>query len=65
MQDGSRKKNQGLNIATNSFSYRDCLYLSKILNEKYGFKTSPFRTDPMGLALKGPFPRNSVVKAGL
>jgi len=40
MQDGSRQKNQGINIATNSFSFNDCLYLSKILNEKYGLKTS-------------------------
>ncbi len=40
MQDGSRQKNQGITLATNSFSYKDCLYLSKILNEKYGLKTS-------------------------
>ena len=40
MQDGSRQKNQGINIATNNFSYKDCVYLSKILTEKYGLKTS-------------------------
>jgi ubiquinol-cytochrome c reductase cytochrome b subunit len=40
MQDGSRQKNQGITLATNSFSHKDCLYLSNILNEKYGLKTS-------------------------
>lgn len=39
-EDGSRQKNQGISIATNSFSYEDCVYLSKILTEKYGLKTS-------------------------
>jgi len=38
--DGSRQKNQGISIATNSFSYEDCVFLSKILTEKYGLKTS-------------------------
>ena len=40
MQDGSRQKNQGLTIATNSFTYEDCVFLSEILKEKYGLKTS-------------------------
>jgi hypothetical protein len=40
MQDGSRQKNQGITLATNSFTYEDCVFLSKILNEKYGLKTS-------------------------
>jgi len=40
MQDGSRQKNQGITLATNSFSHKDCLYLINILNEKYGLKTS-------------------------
>ena len=40
MQDGSRQKNQGINLATNSFTYEDCVSLSKILNEKYDLKTS-------------------------
>jgi hypothetical protein len=40
MQDGSRQKNQGISLATNSFTYNDCLYLSKILQEKYNLKTS-------------------------
>lgn len=39
-QDGYRQKNQGISLATNSFSYEDCIYLSKILNEKFGLKTS-------------------------
>lgn len=40
MQDGSRQKNQGISLATNSFTYEDCVWLSKILSEKYGLKTS-------------------------
>lgn len=40
MQDGSRQKNQAISLATNSFTYEDCVYLSKIIKEKYGLKTS-------------------------
>jgi hypothetical protein len=40
MQDGSRQIKQGVNLATNSFTHDDCLYLSKILQEKYNLKTS-------------------------
>jgi hypothetical protein len=40
MQDGTRQIKQGVNLATNSFTYDDCLYLSKILQEKYNLKTS-------------------------
>lgn len=40
MQDGSRQQNQGITIATNSFIYKDCVYLSKILQDKYNLKTS-------------------------
>jgi ubiquinol-cytochrome c reductase cytochrome b subunit len=40
MQDGSRQKNQGISLATNSFTYNDCFYLSKILQNKYNLKTS-------------------------
>ena len=36
----SRQKNQGITLATNSFSHKDCLYLSNILSEKYELKTS-------------------------
>ena len=44
MQDGSRQKNQGISLATNSFTYEDCVLLSNILNEKYGLKTSVVKT---------------------
>jgi len=40
MQDGSRQKNKAISLATNSFTYEDCVYLSKIIKEKYGLKTS-------------------------
>jgi len=40
MQDGSRQKNQGIFIATNSFTYEECLLLSRILSKKYHLKTS-------------------------
>jgi len=39
-QDGSFQKGQGINIATNSFTYDECLFLANILNKKYKFKTS-------------------------
>jgi hypothetical protein len=38
------KKNQGISFATNSFTYKDCVLLSKVLNEKYGLKTSVVKT---------------------
>lgn len=40
MQDGSRQKGQGISLATNSFTYADCVFLSKILQDKYNLKTS-------------------------
>lgn len=40
MQDGSRQMGQGICLATNSFTFEDCVYLSKILSVKYGLKTS-------------------------
>jgi len=40
MQDGSKQKGYGIFIATNSFTYEECLFLSKILSEKYKLKTS-------------------------
>jgi len=39
MQDGSRKKGQGVSIATNSFNYEDCIFLSEILTDKFGLRT--------------------------
>jgi len=44
MQDGSRQMNQGICIATNSFTYEDCLFLSNILEKKYKLKTSVVKT---------------------
>ena len=40
MQDGSRQKGQGISLATNSFSKEDCIFLSKILKDKYALNTS-------------------------
>lgn len=40
MEDGHRQMKQGVSIATNCFSYEDCVFLSKILDKKYGLKTS-------------------------
>jgi hypothetical protein len=44
MQDGSSQKNQGIFIATNSFSYEDCKFLATILTNKYNLKTSVIKT---------------------
>jgi hypothetical protein len=38
MQDGSRQKGQGLYLATNSFTYQECLFLASILSKKYLLK---------------------------
>lgn len=35
-----KTKNQGITLASYSFTYEDCVFLSKILHEKYGLKTS-------------------------
>jgi len=40
MQDGSRQKGQGMNLATNSFTYEECDKLAKILTNNFGIKTS-------------------------
>ena len=44
MQEGSHQKEQGINIATNSFSYEDCTFLVRILTNKYNLKTSVIKT---------------------
>ena len=44
MQDGSYQKNQGIFIATNSFSYEDCKFLASILTKNYKLKTSVVKT---------------------
>ena len=38
MQDGSRQQGQGIVFATNSFTKQDCIFLAKILTDKYGLK---------------------------
>lgn len=44
MQDGSRQQKQGINIATNSFSYDECAFLCNILKEKYNLKSTVVKT---------------------
>jgi len=44
MQDGSRQAKQGIYLATNSFTHADCLYLAKLLHEKFKLKTSVNKT---------------------
>ena len=44
MQDGSYQKGQGINIATNSFTYEECKFLTTILTNKYSLKTSVIKT---------------------
>ena len=48
MQDGSRQKNQGITLATNSFTYEECIFLSKILTDKYNLKTSVIKAGHLG-----------------
>jgi len=40
MLDGSYQKNQGVFIATNSFTFEECKFLALILTNKYNLKTS-------------------------
>jgi ubiquinol-cytochrome c reductase cytochrome b subunit len=44
MQDGSRQRNQGINIATNSFRLEECEFLCQILRNKYNLKVNPTKT---------------------
>lgn len=44
MQVGSYQKGQGINIATNCFTYEECQILANILTRKYKFKTSVIKT---------------------
>ena len=39
MDDGG-KVNQALKLSTNSFSYSDCLFLVKVLNDNFNLKAS-------------------------
>lgn len=40
MQDGSKQKNSGINIATNCFTYKECQNLANQLHSKFKFRTS-------------------------
>lgn len=44
MQDGSRQDKQGVSIATNSFTYEDCLFLCNILSDKYNLRCTVVKT---------------------
>ena len=44
MQDGSRQKNEGINIALNSFRKEECQFLSQILSKKYKLKSTVVKT---------------------
>jgi len=44
MQDGSRQAKQGINIATNSFTYKQCVFLCDILKDKYNLKCTVVKT---------------------
>jgi LAGLIDADG DNA endonuclease family len=43
MDDGG-KVGQGLKLATNSFSYSDCLFLIKVLNDNFNIKSTVQKT---------------------
>lgn len=44
MQDGFRQTKQGIYIATYSFTYEECVFLSNILNKKYKLKSAVVKT---------------------
>lgn len=44
MQDGSHQKGQGINIATNCFTFEECEFLAFILANKYNLKTSVIKS---------------------
>lgn len=44
MQDGSRQINQGVYLATNSFSYNDCVFLAQIISSKFNLRTSVIKS---------------------
>ncbi|RYE15190.1 MAG: hypothetical protein EOP34_04165 [Rickettsiales bacterium] len=44
MQDGSRQAKQGINIATNSFTFQECTFLCNILKDKYNLKCTVVKT---------------------
>ncbi len=44
MQDGSRHNKQGISLATNSFTYEDCVMLCRILDKKFNLKCTVVKT---------------------
>lgn len=44
MQDASRQEKQGINIATNSFTFKECTFLCDILKDKYNLKCTVVKT---------------------
>jgi LAGLIDADG DNA endonuclease family len=44
MQNGSYQKGQGIYIATNSFTFEECNFISIVLTNKYKLKTSVVKT---------------------
>lgn len=44
MQDGYRQIKQGITLATNSFTYEDCVMLSEILSKKFNLKYTVVKT---------------------
>jgi len=44
MEDGSRQIKQGVNIATNSFTLDEVLFLADILKTKYDLKCTVIKT---------------------
>jgi len=44
MQDGSRQNKQGVYIATHSFTFEECVFLSDILHRKYKLKSTVIKT---------------------
>ncbi len=47
-QDGSRHLGQGVSLATNSFTYNDCVFLANFLTSQFGLKTSVVKTGVEG-----------------
>jgi len=44
MQDGTRQYKQGIYIATHSFTFEECVFLSDILYRKYKLKSTVIKT---------------------
>lgn len=44
MQDGSRQKGQGIYIATNSFTYEECVFLCNVLQRKFHLNCTVVKT---------------------